>query len=325
VTLLDSIAEQSNGARDYVTPGEDIEIVTGRFFRKVGQPVLSDVTVEFGSGVYDVYPQKLPDLFAGGQVVVFGRYREAGDRLIRLKGSLGGTAKTYDYEATFRSGEGQGFLPRLWAYRKVVFLLDEIRLRGETKEVVDEVVKLATRFAIVTPYTAGLVVEETEMAGGRDAPQFEARRRLREGMGRAGGGGGHRAPGGAVPPGVRRPGDPAAPAAPAPDSAPRTEADASKDLKKRKSAASGEPEDEAYDEIREKIASVDEKTFLLKKDGRWVDTKWDGKKETVKVELFSEAYFELLKKDEKVAKYFALGERVVFVLGDTVYETIPAP
>ena len=42
------------------------------------------------------------------------------------------------------------------------------------------------------------------------------------------------------------------------------------------------------------------------------------------VEMFSGAYFELLQKDKRVAKYFALGERVVFVLAETVYETVPA-
>ncbi|MHC5011599.1 MAG: VIT domain-containing protein, partial [Planctomycetota bacterium] len=74
VKLLDRIAEATGGRRDYVTPDEDIEIATGRFFRKVDQPVLSDVRVTFGEGVHDVYPQRLPDVFAGEQLVLFGRY-----------------------------------------------------------------------------------------------------------------------------------------------------------------------------------------------------------------------------------------------------------
>ena len=49
---------------------------------------------------------------------------------------------------------------RLWAQRKIDFLLAEIRRNGEVAELKDEVVRLATRHHIVSPYTAGLVVED---------------------------------------------------------------------------------------------------------------------------------------------------------------------
>jgi Ca-activated chloride channel family protein len=340
VALLDRIAEATNGARDYVTPGEDIEIVTGRFFRKVAQPVLSNVRVEMGEGVYDVYPQKLPDLFAGGQVVVFGRYRAAGERLIRLTGDVAGKPVTYDYEAKFRGGEGAGFLPRLWAHRKVAFLLDEIRLHGENEELVNEVVRLATRHAIVTPYTAGLVVEDGAVRreevlfqiGGRNAGVPP-----RDGRGKSG------APGGAVPPGMRGPSDPtppppappsgapprplATPDAPAPTTPalpPKAAADASKDLDRRKKGFARD-DDGKLAKVREKVRAVGGKSFVLREDGRWTDTAWDGKQETKKIEALSDAYFELMAKGDKVAKYLALGERVVFVLDETAYEIVPAP
>jgi Ca-activated chloride channel family protein len=48
------------------------------------------------------------------------------------------------------------FIPRLWATRRVGWLLDEIRLHGESKELKDEVVELARKHGIVTPYTAYL-------------------------------------------------------------------------------------------------------------------------------------------------------------------------
>jgi Ca-activated chloride channel family protein len=51
-------------------------------------------------------------------------------------------------------------MAQLWATRRVGFLLDEIRLRGENSEVRDEVVDLARRFGIVTPYTSYLIVED---------------------------------------------------------------------------------------------------------------------------------------------------------------------
>lgn len=159
VPLLDRIAGESGGAREYVGAGESIEVATGRFFRKVDRPVLTDVSVDFGGGVHDVYPNRLPDLFAGEQVVVFGRYTAAGPRVLTLKGRVGGQELALPYTVTLSDAPGPDLLPRLWAHRKVAYLLDELRLRGQNVELVDEVRRLATRHAIVTPYTSGLVVE----------------------------------------------------------------------------------------------------------------------------------------------------------------------
>ena len=58
-------------------------------------------------------------------------------------------------------------MPRLWATRRVGFLLDEIRLHGETSELRDETTELARKYGIVTPYTAYLILEDEER---RDVP-----------------------------------------------------------------------------------------------------------------------------------------------------------
>jgi Ca-activated chloride channel homolog len=52
------------------------------------------------------------------------------------------------------------FIPKLWATRRVGYLLDEIRLHGENAELRDEVTELARKYGIVTPYTAYLIVED---------------------------------------------------------------------------------------------------------------------------------------------------------------------
>ena len=59
-------------------------------------------------------------------------------------------------------GSANDFVPRLWATRRVGFLLDEIRLRGETTELRDETTELARKYGIVTPYTAYLIVEDED-------------------------------------------------------------------------------------------------------------------------------------------------------------------
>ncbi|MHC4471494.1 MAG: VIT domain-containing protein, partial [Planctomycetota bacterium] len=203
--LLDKLAEQNRGTREYVDEAENLELKVSNFYTKIANPVLSDIEVGFpGVDVHDVYPRRLPDLFKGSQLVVVGRFKGSGQKAAKLTGKVSGEAKTIAHDVSFPVTEdGNSFLPRLWAIRKIGFLLDEIRLHGEKKELRDEVVRLARLHGVVTPYTSFLVLEDQRVrrAGFADA------------TGVGGGSGGRRA--------GRRPEDsgdapPAEPAAPAP-------------------------------------------------------------------------------------------------------------
>ena len=69
------------------------------------------------------------------------------------------------------------------------------------------------------------------------------------------------------------------------------------------------------------LRHVGTRTFYWLGD-KWVDGDFDKDTETKKVELFSEEYFELIRKHPELAKCFALGERVIVVISDTAYETV---
>ena len=74
-----------------------------------------------------------------------------------------GREQTFTYKVKFDDrGSANDFVPRLWATRRVGFLLDEIRLHGETSELRDETTELARKYGIVTPYTAYLIVEDED-------------------------------------------------------------------------------------------------------------------------------------------------------------------
>ncbi|MBA4125079.1 MAG: VWA domain-containing protein [Acidobacteria bacterium] len=163
--LLDKIASENSGASDYVAPKEDIEIKVSNFFTKVSAPVLSDLQIDFGGVETDyIYPRKLTDLFKGAQITLIGRYKNDNDlqnTVIRLSGKSGTENRTFTYQNLdfpLRTEENN-FLPRLWATRRVGWLLEQIRANGETKELRDEVAELGTRYGIVTPYTSFLAAD----------------------------------------------------------------------------------------------------------------------------------------------------------------------
>lgn len=197
-TLLDRLADENRGARDYVGEREDLELKLSSFFTKFASPVLANLKVAIdGVATSDVHPKALPDLFRGAQLLLTGRYSGAGAAKVRVTGDVNGRAVAYDYSLTFGSGGKDPSIARLWAVRKAGYLIDQIRLNGESKELKDEVVRLGVKYGIVTPYTSYLVVEDTpatamrpgaDPAPLRDGLAADRVRRLDAGVGGGGGG-----------------------------------------------------------------------------------------------------------------------------------------
>jgi Ca-activated chloride channel homolog len=165
-SMLDTMADQSRGISTYVRETEDIEAKASNLFAKISNPVLSNLKIAVAGGdvqLRDLQPQQLPDLFSGSQLVLFGRYEGKGHAALKLTGNVGSETKEFVYEVNFadKTGDDKAFVEDLWARRKVGFLLDQIRLNGGSKELVDEVVTLAKRYGITTPYTSYLVVPDS--------------------------------------------------------------------------------------------------------------------------------------------------------------------
>src|SRR5213076_518682 len=112
-------------------PEEDISAKVAGLFAKISHPVLTDLKLTSTGSVRlsEVYPVGLPDLFHGGQLVVFARYTGQGPSALRLSGRVGKEEREFVYEMTFpeKTGEGKEFVEQLWARRKVGYLLEQIR------------------------------------------------------------------------------------------------------------------------------------------------------------------------------------------------------
>lgn len=160
--LLDRLTLENGGTSRYVKPGQEIETALASFYRKIASPVMTGLTLSMGgSGAYDLYPSRLPDLFAGDQLVVLGRYKQAGRQRISLAGVRGDDQRSVSGRPELAdSTDNRGLIEKMWATRKVGYLLEQVRLHGEDQELTDQIVKLAMTYGIVTPYTSYLIQEE---------------------------------------------------------------------------------------------------------------------------------------------------------------------
>jgi Ca-activated chloride channel family protein len=309
-TLLDKIAADNGGVADYVEPKEDLEVKVSNFFTKVNYPVLTDLNLDLASVQTDlIYPRGIPDVFRGSQVTLIGRYsNSAGLEAVRLKlsGKSGGNLRTYSYDnLRFPAREdANDYLPRLWATRRVGWLMEQVRTNGEQKELRDEIVDLGTRYGIVTPYTSYLALEGRETTLNLTPGTTPARRMASGGFGAL--------------------------------NAPKAAADAQASVsvttgqeaveQSKRVRAQKEADYLRSDDKKDGVRRVGGKTFYLR-DGVWIDSEFkpDAKLPETVLTFGSDAYFDLLKQKPKLADYFSLGEQVVVVFEGKVYKVNSAP
>jgi Ca-activated chloride channel family protein len=164
--LLDTLSQNHHGLSTYVQPSQSLDEALSGFYAKISTPVLTNLKLNFGKlSAYDIYPNPLPDLFAGSQVVVVGRYPAGGAMDVTLTGDVNGNVQTFNFPQQVFTNDSRSDvsslaeLPRLWATRKIGYLLNKIRLQSADQETIDQIVKLSIRYGIVTPYTSYLVTE----------------------------------------------------------------------------------------------------------------------------------------------------------------------
>ncbi len=164
--LLDRLSVAGRGSTEYVEPGEDVERAVSLLAGKVTRPVLTDLEID-GAPVelLELYPGELPDLFAGDDLVLFGRYRGHGSGALRIRGRRAGETESFATDAAFqRRVTTNDFIPRLWASRKLGELTRQVRLNGADPELVEAIRATALRYGLLSEYTAYLVQEPMAVA-----------------------------------------------------------------------------------------------------------------------------------------------------------------
>jgi Ca-activated chloride channel family protein len=181
--LLDALAEQSRARATFVLPDESVETKVAEVFGTLAGPVLADphlsILDEQGQAAVgrtlDVLPTVLKDLFAGDRLVVLGRYLSGDELVFELTGNYLGEQRSFQFGfAPNQADLRNGFIPRLWASRKVAELIDQIQILGadpgltendpRVTELTTSIIALSTEFGIITEYTAFLALEGTELS-----------------------------------------------------------------------------------------------------------------------------------------------------------------
>jgi Ca-activated chloride channel homolog len=159
--LLEQIAEESGGLASIISGNDDFSRQAKAFRRKLTKPVASNLSIEFpGADVYDLVPEKLPNLYHGTPVRVYGRYKGDGEVNMKLSATISGRelAKTMTIEFP-KQDDDNPEVERMWAWHRIQQLQKEADRTGSRNKVKNEIVRLGEGFSIASEYTSFLVLE----------------------------------------------------------------------------------------------------------------------------------------------------------------------
>lgn len=188
--LLNSVSVGTRGAVTVVDPEADVEVAVSQVFRRLSGPIVMGPTITSHEGggagggagasrVRDVMPHVVPDVFEGEQIVLAGRYLGTGPMVVRIAGTVRGEARTWDVPLDPSAASTRhGFVPRIWATRRIAYLTEQVRQLGaepgvteadpRVKELTDEIVGLSVRWGVLSEYTAFLARENVRLSNAAD-------------------------------------------------------------------------------------------------------------------------------------------------------------
>ncbi len=186
--LLDKMAEFGRGEVEYVGLKDDGSAAARRFHERVRDPLLTDISIEWGGlGVTDVYPKRLPDLFGAKPVIISGRYERRGRGIALLRGTMSGRPFLREIRIDLPANEpGHNVLATLWARARVDDLMGQDYLgvqngtaRGDLREAITQ---LGLEYRLMTQFTSFVAVEEITVTAGGQPRRIEIPVEMPEGV-----------------------------------------------------------------------------------------------------------------------------------------------
>jgi Ca-activated chloride channel family protein len=162
--LLKQIAVDAGGLASFISRGDDFKRQAKAFRRKLMHPVAVDLAIALdGIEVYDLVPEKLPNLYHGVPVRLYGRYKRNGEAQVLFKGTVSGRPIKNTAILEFPAiDDSNPEIERMWAWQHVQNLEKTIDNTGSKSAAVDKIIQLGETYSIASEYTSFLVLENNQ-------------------------------------------------------------------------------------------------------------------------------------------------------------------
>ena len=161
-------ARNQRRERARIEAREDAQSVAARFYKRIAQPVLLDVAVDWGGlKVEQAYPSAIPDVFAAQPIVIKGRYMAPGEGDVTIRGRFKGRPwqqKIHVVLPASNGAQGNSSLPSLWARARIDALQGSDWLGAQdgspNPAIRDAIVQTALDYRLMSQWTSFVAVEQ---------------------------------------------------------------------------------------------------------------------------------------------------------------------
>jgi len=161
---LEMLAAYNYGFVTYISQKDNMKLRMSRLMTQVTQPVLKDVSLEYGqAGLSQMLPEKLPSVYAGTYFFTTGRYANSALSALSIGGTSAKGPVAYDFLLDFSAvTDTLGFTELLWAKEMIEYQEWMIEIYGETVERKEQLIELSLKYNIRCRYTAYVADYQTE-------------------------------------------------------------------------------------------------------------------------------------------------------------------
>jgi Ca-activated chloride channel family protein len=167
--LLTLISANNKGFAEFLGNDELYSRITS-FYLTIRNPVLLNSQISFNPPIVSqIFPDSLPNLYKGKQMIIAGRYQEAAPVQITLSGTTFGNPVSYSYDVNLSNSTvpSYQFLPKIWAKQKIESLMVRYyALNPNSPEAIaikNQIIEISRAYGVIsqfTSFTGGTNVED---------------------------------------------------------------------------------------------------------------------------------------------------------------------
>lgn len=165
--LVDGVAKQGGGMGKKLGLKDETQPLTQEIMTRIQRAQLAKIQIDWGElKVSETYPAKLPELWAGRPVIVYGRYsgggRIAGNAWqanIKVSGRVEGESVEWPLTVQLPANEAKhDVLAKVWARQKIEDLMQQTYYSG-SPAVEETVTAMALDYKLMSQYTSFVAVD----------------------------------------------------------------------------------------------------------------------------------------------------------------------
>ncbi|MFC2107651.1 VWA domain-containing protein [Bacteroidota bacterium] len=159
-SLLSMIAQQNNGLCQFLLDNE-LQQMISEFYMMIRYPILINTQISFNPDIAtELYPNPLTNLYLGHQLIIAGRYDVPDSVHVTFSGDAFGIPQSYEYDfvMTDTLNEDYMFTIKIWAKKKIEYLLVQYYSYPSTsqqaEEIKSEIIDISVCYNVTSPFTS---------------------------------------------------------------------------------------------------------------------------------------------------------------------------